>query len=135
MKKGFTLIELLGVIALLGILSLVTVPIIDRTLNQGKSNLYDIQNGQLVKALKSYCSENISLLNSLGDGEVLCKTVNELKNGGYLPDDLKDLKTNNSISGDLKICVKKEATYECDQAEPCKRDMPKYVYSIDQNTE
>ena len=43
MKKGFTLAELLGVIAILGIIAMITVPVIDRSLNQGKSNLSETQ--------------------------------------------------------------------------------------------
>lgn len=120
MKKGFTLIELLGVIALIGILSLITIPVIDRSINQGKNNLYDIQEKQLFKSLKNYYAEHTSELNSLPD-ETTCKTVGELQNLGYLSDNLKDPKTNKDIDGNLRICVTKEKT----------GDNPKYVYFIE----
>ena len=42
-KSGFTLIEMLGVIIILSILSLITVPVIGGLLNQGRENLSKIQ--------------------------------------------------------------------------------------------
>ena len=59
MKRGFTLAELLGVIAILGIIAMITVPVIDRSLNQGKSNLSETQEQQLIKGLKDYYAENV----------------------------------------------------------------------------
>lgn len=106
-KSGFTLIELLGVIVILSILSLITIPIIDRSLNQGKENLSDIQKGQLIKALKNYYTEHLSEFNAIGEGSD-CKTVAQLKENGYLPTDLKDPKTNLDLSEDIEVCVRKE---------------------------
>lgn len=104
-KKGFTLIELLGVITILSVLALITIPIIDRSVNQGKDNLYDVQNGQLVKALKDYYAENLSEFNRVaGEG---CKSVGDLKSTGYLPTDLKDPRTNKDISEDTQVCAQK----------------------------
>ena len=105
-KSGFTLIELLGVIVILSILSLITIPIIDRSLNQGKENLSDIQKGQLIKALKNYYTEHLSEFNAVMDSD--CKTVGQLKENGYLPTDLKDPTTNSNLSEYIKVCVSKE---------------------------
>lgn len=135
MKKGFTLIELLGVIVLLGILSMLAVPVINRTLNQGKDNLYKVQKKQLVKALKNYYTENTSLLNDISDGGVSCKTVGELKSLGYLPTDLKDPRTSDDLSEVLEICVKKEINYDCGADEPCVRVNPKYTYFVNDTGE
>ena len=48
-NKGFTLIELLGVVAVLGIIAIITVPVINRSLSQSKENLYDVQIEQIKK--------------------------------------------------------------------------------------
>ena len=105
-KNGFTLIEMLGVIVILSVLSLITVPIIDRSLNQGKENLSDIQEVQLKKALKNYYAEHLSDFNNISNKE--CKTIRVLKDAGYLPTDLKDPKTDNVLDENIKVCVKRE---------------------------
>ena len=109
-KNGFTLIELLGVIVILSVLSLITVPIIDRSLNQGKKNLSDVQKGQLIKALKNYYAENLVEFGSISTDQnnPSCKTIDNLKRSGYLPTDLKNPKTGSDLSEDIKICAYKD---------------------------
>ena len=97
-RNGFTLIEMLGVIVILSILSLITIPVIDRSLNQGRENLSKIQEGQLIKALKNYYAEHLSEFNN---DNPTCKSSDDLKNFGYLPTDLKNPKTGE----DLTVCV------------------------------
>lgn len=106
-ENGFTLIELMGVIVILSILSLITIPLIDRSLNKGKNRLSEIQKEQLIKALESYYAEHLSEFNAIGEGSD-CKTVAQLKENGYLPTDLKDPKTNLDLSEDIEVCVSKE---------------------------
>ena len=106
-KNGFTLIELLGVIVIISVLSLIAVPIIDRSLNQGKEGLSEIQRGQLTKALENYYAEHLSEFNSIGESPV-CKSIADLKDFGYLPTDLKDPKTNNNLSESIKVCVSRK---------------------------
>ena len=106
MKKGFTLAELLGVIAVLGIIALITLPAIDKSLDKGKSELYDTQIQQLKKGLKDYLSENIKQMPK-DDGEILCKSIDELQKNGNLPLDIKNPKTNESFSLKTKVCVQK----------------------------
>lgn len=103
MKKGFTLIEMMGVIIILSILSLITVPVIENSLRQGREKLSDIQKGQLIKALENYYAENLDLLNEISDSEddPTCISSEFLKTNGYLPTDLKDPKT----GGDLSVMV------------------------------
>ena len=106
-RKGFTLIELLGVIVILSVLSLIAVPIIDRSLNQGKESLSKIQKGQLIKALESYYAEHLSEFNAVGESPI-CKTVGQLKGDGYLPVDLKDPETDTALGEDIKVCVSRK---------------------------
>ncbi len=105
-NKGFTLAELLGVIALLGIISLITVPAIDRSLNKGKTELYETQIQQLKKGLKDYLSENIKEMPQT-DGKKTCKTISELQSDGYLPLNIKNPKTNEVFSQTTEVCVEK----------------------------
>ena len=41
MKKGFTLVELLAIIAIIGLVSVITVPIISNTIDDSKKNIYN----------------------------------------------------------------------------------------------
>ncbi len=104
-NKGFTLIELLGVIVILTILSLITIPIIDRSLNQGKENLSTAQHQQLIKGLKNYYAEHVSELG--GISSTGCKSIRELQSDGYLPASIKNPKTDEDINLETKICIKK----------------------------
>ena len=109
-RNGFTLIEMLGVIVILSILSLITIPVIDRSLNQGRENLSKIQEGQLIKALKNYYAEpeHLSEFNDISTNEdrPTCISSDDLKNFGYLPTDLKNPKTGEDLT--VSVCVRKD---------------------------
>ena len=107
-KNGFTLIELLGVIVILSVLSLIAVPVIDRSLNQGKENLSEIQKTQLIKALKNYYAEHLSDFDdiSTNESDPTCISSEVLKNSGYLPTDLNDPKTGDPLSAE--VCAFRE---------------------------
>ena len=103
-SSGFTLIELLGVIVILTILSLITIPIIDGSLNKGKKGLLDVQKKQIINGLKNYYAENIEEYNSI-DAEK-CVKIEDLKTYGYLPSDINNPDNNTSII-DGCVCVTK----------------------------
>lgn len=107
-KNGFTLIEMLGVIVILSILSLITIPVIDRSLNQGRENLSDIQERQLIKALKNYYAEHLSEFDDVSTSEdsPTCKSSDDLKDFGYLPTDLKNPKTGDDLT--VLVCAWKD---------------------------
>ena len=109
-KNGFTLIEVLGVIVILSVLSLITIPVINKSLNQGKDNLSQIQKNQIIKSLKNYYAEHLTEYKNIStsSSNPSCKTVNTLKAGGYLPTDLKDPKTKQPIDENTKVCAYKQ---------------------------
>ena len=112
-NKGFTLAELLGVIAILGIIALITVPAINRSLNQGKDDLYKTQIEQLKKGAQDYYAEHLSEMPKTVNSTA-CKTIDELQKEGYLPLDIKNPKTDKAFSQTMKICVKKITDMEYD---------------------
>lgn len=111
MKNAFTLAELLGVIALLGIIGMITIPAIDSSLNKGKDELYDTQIEQIEKGGKDYYAENIKEMPK-EKGNESCKTIKELQDGGYLPLDIKNPKTNENFSSVTEVCVTKISNNE-----------------------
>ncbi len=54
MKKGFTLIELLAVIVILGVLALITVPIVFNLISNSQKNAFKDTGYSLVKASLNY---------------------------------------------------------------------------------
>lgn len=110
MHRGFTLIELLGVIALLGILALITVPLIDNSLNKSKTKLTASQEKQIIKGAKELFSavdENglLKYADCLPGKTEECAlesgfertstttvelTLETIQNEGFLPLDIKD---------------------------------------------
>lgn len=105
-NKGFTLAELLGVIAVLGIIAMITVPAINRSLNQGKEDLYNTQIEQIKKSLQDYYAEHLSEMPDVIDSKA-CKTISELQDEGYLPLDIQNPKTNDVFAPTMEVCVKK----------------------------
>ena len=109
MKNGYTLIELLGVIVIISVLALITVPIIDSSLNKGKQNLSDVQEKQIIKGLKDYYSAKLNELSNLS-GEA-CKTVKDIQDAGFLPSEIKDPKSNTTYDvSNKEVCVRKTST-------------------------
>lgn len=95
MKNGFTLIELLGVITILGIVAVITVPIFDSSINENKQSLYNTQLNQIIKGAKSYYSEHLNELpQTTGDENGVKIKLGDLQSEGYLPSDIENPITN-----------------------------------------
>ena len=106
MNKGFTLVELLAVIAILGIISLIVVPAVDKSLNSGKDDLYKTQIKQLGKGVKDYYTEHLNELPKAVN-ETSCKTIKNLQDDGYLPLNIENPKTGELFSSSTRGCAKK----------------------------
>ena len=110
MKKGFTLVELIMVITLLGIIALITVPAITKSINSSKEEAYKEQKKLIVNAAKQYVAykqmktevgEEMPLQNGTG----YCVNVSTLKSAGFLSkEDIKDPKSKNaSFDGSIVV--------------------------------
>ena len=119
-NKGFTLAELLGVIAILGVIALITVPAINRSLDSGREDLYETQNEQLKKGGEDYYTEHLDEM-PVSVGDKACQTIENLQKNGYLPVDIKNPKTNDNFSQLTKVCIEKvgatEYAYDVEEVE------------------
>ncbi len=105
-NRGFTLAELLGVIAILGVIALITVPAINRSLDSGREDLYETQIEQIKKGGEDYYTEHLDELpQSVGD--TACQTIETLQKNGYLPVDIKNPKTDENFSQLTEVCVER----------------------------
>jgi len=82
-KKGFTLAELIGVIVVLSLICLITVPAIASVLKANKKSLCETQLNNILTAAKSYASENI-LSMPINNNESKKITFKDLVNIGFM---------------------------------------------------
>ena len=85
LKKGFTLIELLGVLIILAIISLITIPIIDNSLGDSRNAAYERAVDSIVNAAKNYSAST-----DLGYPQRKSPLfVSQLQDEGFLTLDIK----------------------------------------------
>jgi prepilin-type N-terminal cleavage/methylation domain-containing protein len=104
MNKAFTLIELLAVIILLGVLSLIVTVTVNGTIKENKQNACEIQIENIKSGAESWASKNVFSLPS-EEGSSIVKTLKELKDEGFVDKDIKNPKTNQLFSDDIKITI------------------------------
>lgn len=118
-KNAFTLAELLGVIVILALISLITIPSISGTLQKYKKNLCDAQLNQIISAARNWGADNILSLPS--DGGTKKVTVSTLAKYGYIDDEIKNPVTGENFNlKDIEIIIT--------------RTGKKYNYSLDDKT-
>lgn len=102
-NRGFTLAELLGVIAILSILALITIPVIDNSLKTSKEELYKTQEKQIIQGAKDYFAMNLSKLPE--NGKTVDVTLNDIQKEGYLPSEIKNPATDKNFSPTTTVRV------------------------------
>ncbi|MCM1371279.1 MAG: prepilin-type N-terminal cleavage/methylation domain-containing protein [Clostridium sp.] len=103
MKKGFTLMELMAVIIVIGLITLITFPIITNNLKKSEERSYALVLNQIETAAKDMMLKNTIGLDK--DGESITIYVGELKRNGLLPTELKNPKSKNNISNESSVVV------------------------------
>ncbi len=83
MKKGFTLAELLGVIVILSLIALITVPAITDTLQNYKIKLCNTQLEEIISAAKTWGADNLVKLPS-SEGQIKTVSLKTLSDYGYI---------------------------------------------------
>lgn len=102
-KKGFTLLELLGVIVLLGILALISLPAVKDYIDNSKEKLLNEQLEYLETSLKSWANANVFSLPEQGDAIKL--TLGQLKQSGYVDMKVANPKNNKCLSNEMLFTI------------------------------
>ena len=117
MKKGFTLAELLGVMVVLALISIVTVPLVTNSLNKYKSKLCSAQIDEIISAAKAWTGENMFSLPS-EDGEFIKVDLKTLASAGFIDEKVNNPVTNEEFDPNTTIItikkVGKKFTYIMD---------------------
>lgn len=100
-KKGFTLVELLGVMTVLGIIALLIIPAVEKTISNSKKKGLENQKNTIISGAKSWMTDNKELVE---DDEVIV-TVGDLKQEGYLEFNIKNPITNKCISNNTEVLI------------------------------
>lgn len=96
-RKGFTLIELLGVIVLLVLIAMITIPTIGNAIKQGKENA-DVQTKEnIVLAARNWAVDNKSSLPQ-NKNEKTKVNIKTLQDGGYIDKNIKWPSTDEEIT-------------------------------------
>lgn len=120
MNKGFTLAELLGVIVVLALISLVSVPAVSDVLKKNKVRLCETQLENIKIAAKNYGADHFYDL-PVDDGDSLVISLKDLTSNGY-------------IDGNIKNPVTKEIFVEEDVLITIMKDTKKFNYTLDMET-
>lgn len=110
-KSGFTLVELLGVIVVLGIVGMITVPIISSVINSSKDKALAAQQDSIKLAAKHYVDANIygmPTCTAASGQTCLAKqiTLGELKKTGFLESsDIDNPKSGTKYSDTDKVNI------------------------------
>lgn len=102
-NKGFTLVELLGVIVLLGLLGVVIIPKVGDSITNSKNQAYSVQVENIKKGVKDFLIDNTYVMT---DNETITLKLGVLKQGGYLPINIKNPITKKNFSNESLITIK-----------------------------
>ncbi|MEG2322301.1 MAG: glycine-rich protein [Bacilli bacterium] len=103
MNKAFTLIELIGVLILISVISLITIPAIDSSIKKNKQQLYETQIKNITEYAQNWASKNTSLLPDSGS---ISLTLGQLKQDGFADEDVKNPITKLLFSNETIIEIK-----------------------------
>lgn len=88
-KQGFTLAELLGVIVILGLIAMITIPAVNKSIKRYRNDLYQIQLDNIIEAARSWGTDHLLELPET-EGASITVTIATLQEEGYLKDEIKN---------------------------------------------
>lgn len=102
MKKAFTLVELMGVIIILGIIAVIIIPTVNRDLKKAKETLYQSQVKNIENGASNWSVDHIGLLS---ETSIIKLTLWQLKQDGYVKDDITNPKTDEYFPNDMVVNI------------------------------
>lgn len=88
-NKGFTLAELLGVIVILALITMITVPTITESLQNYKEKMCNTQLEEIIAAAKTWGADNLLKLPS-NEGDFITVSLGKLSEYGYIDEEIQN---------------------------------------------
>lgn len=104
MKKGFTLIEMMAVIIILGIITLIAVPLVEKALSDIRQDAYKTQIENIRKGARQWGANHFYELPD-NDGGTISVNLETLKLAGYVEKVLVNPKTNEEFPNDMLVTI------------------------------
>ena len=105
-RKAFTLAEMLGVITILAILGLLIFPVVDKSLKEGKEDLYNVQISNIEQSAKEWVSDNVFIAPE-SDGEWMLISLYQLKQSSKLDKNITNPVTKKLFPNDMAVKITK----------------------------
>ena len=87
-KKGFTLVELLAVIVVIGIIAIITIPIVLNNVTSAEKKSFKVSVNEVKRNVDRYLVKNdLKKLPTCGDNNVILRNIDFLKNRNVFTDD------------------------------------------------
>lgn len=117
-NKGFTLAELLGVIVILALITMITMPTITESLQNYKEKMCNTQLEEIVAAAKTWGADNLLKLPSSED-QTKTVTLKTLSEYGYIDEEIQNPVTQKNFDPETTtVTITKQGK--------------KYIYTLDE---
>lgn len=102
-KKGYTMVELVGVVVLLAALLLIIIPVVSKTLKEGKQEVYNSQIESIKQTLSTW-----AINYKPNKNEVVKITLSQLQKEGLVEHDIKNPLTDEFMPIDMVLTITNE---------------------------
>ena len=103
-RKAFTLIELMGVLVVIGLLTVILIPVLNNTIRNNKEDIYNKQLDLIKLSAKNLASDNEYILPE-EDGEEIYITLGQLRAMGYAEETIINPKTKENFPDNLVVMI------------------------------
>ena len=110
-RKGFTLVELLAVVVILGIIIMMSIPVVGRWIDRSKMESDEGNKKALIMAAQSYAQGNTKKLPKSVGGTTKI-TAQELLNANFLKEELVNSEKKNCMDSYVKIVKQGQNNYK-----------------------